>query len=241
MTIKKTDLNSGDIYAFLGITFQIAHNWRVGAGNTQTKGWRKYKAIARAGELFGLSYADTEKLANKAGLSMLHLLNGDNANLYSSTISSVEFSAELFPYDAITKPKPTRKLEVADTETPQYTAFLQHFNALVDSHQGKKKDLCEDSLTSERMFRNIRNGINVKKEPLVSLLLTMKQPLSCIQECLKMAGFILSKSIISDVIIMWMLEDGLYSNSKISPVYRINTTLDSLGLPLLMTRNIKVE
>jgi hypothetical protein len=220
----------------LGINYQIAHKWRSNAGSTQTKGWLKYKTIALAGGLFNLNYAETEKLANKAGLSMRHLLDTAPVN---PAMSNIELATELFPYDSITKRKPTTKFEAIITETPQYTAFLQMFDELIDAYPGKKKELYEDALISERMFRYMRSGINIKKEPLISLLVSMKQPLSIMQKCLELAGFTLSESLISDVVITWMLEDSLYSYSTKSPVYRINTMLDSLGLPLLMTRNIK--
>jgi len=213
--------------------------WRSNTGSTQTKGWLKYKVIARAGELFGMTPADIEKLANKAGLSMQHLLENKNIGLMNLSFQNDEFSTEIFPYDAVSKSKPTTKHESIVSEAPQYTAFMQHLEDLISSYPGKKKEIYEAALVSERMFRYIRSGINVKKEPTLALLIAMRQPLDSIQKCLAKAGFILSKSIVSDVVIMQALEDEAHINSIANMVYRVNTTLDSLDLPLLMTGNIK--
>jgi len=38
------------------------------------------------------------------------------------------------------------------------------------------------------------------------------------------------------MIVMWMLENEPFINRRTSPVLIINETLESLGLPLLMTR-----
>lgn len=86
------------------------------------------------------------------------------------------------------------------------------------------------------MFRYLKNGRYLKKEPLLSLAITMNLNLDDIQSFIKKAGFVLSKSIPNDVIIMWLLEHDERNNNSLNYVSYINEVLYDLELPLLMTR-----
>ena len=124
-------------------------------------------------------------------------------------------------------------LETADTQ--QNEVFARHFNGILSAHNGKLKDLYDAAMVSERMFRYLRNGQHIKKEPLLAILLTLTRQIETIHDCLKKAGFVLSKSLPNDTVIMWIIENEP-THSETSFIYHINTTLDQLGLPLLMTR-----
>jgi hypothetical protein len=209
-----------------------------------TKGQLKYRTIIKAGELFGLSCAETEILANRAGLSVSNLIeiSGTSLTLYDILDQSTEFSTELFPYNLPDKPyqksMTVKKSSENYIEASKYTAFIRHINKVLDAYPATMTEIYETALVSERMFRYLRNGTHIKKEPILALLIVMGQCLGRIQECLRKAGFILSKSLPGDAVIMWMLENGLHKNQSpsINPIYVINDTLFSLGLPLLMTR-----
>jgi len=211
--IKKTGASSVDIYALLGIRHQYVSRWRADPTSLQAKRYQKYNMITIAQELFELTDAETEAFANKAGLSMPKASMGE------------EFSTEIFPYGMSTK-----------TTAPQFTSFARHFNAAIEAYPGKIKDLYETACVSERMLRYIRTGANITKGSVLAVLITIGKDLDSIQECLKKAGLILSKSLHSDTVVMWMVENEPHSYKGTSLVYRINETLDRLELPLLMTR-----
>ena len=183
--------------------------WRKNPTSSLTKGLLKYNVISLAGGVFGLSDIQVEELANKAGLSMC-FQNSSN----SHTTTHMEINAD----NLLSK------------------NFATDFNKLVSSYPGKLMNLCDIASVSDRMFRHIRNGKHLKKEPILALLVVMEQNLDKIQKLLKEAGYILSKSLPNDVVIMWLLENESLKFKGTSRVYYINETLNSLGLPLLMTR-----
>jgi hypothetical protein len=206
--IKKTGLNTGYIYALLGVKHQNITRWRANPGSSLTKSGLKYDTIIRAGELFALTDTEIEGLANKAGLSLHHIRN-----------------VPAFP-----NPAPD------NAEVSPYADFMLHFGKIIREFPGTMRKLCESALVSERMLRYIRMGRHIKKEPVLALLIAMNLCVNGIQECLKKAGFILSKSLPGDSVIMWMLANEPHRHDGTSIVYRINEVLDSLGLALLMTR-----
>jgi len=56
-------------------------------------------------------------------------------------------------------------LEIA--EAPQNEIFVRYFNDIISTYKGKLKDLYDTAMVSERMFRYLRNGEHIKKEPLL--------------------------------------------------------------------------
>lgn len=241
-SIKKSNLNTGDIYALLDTRHQYISRWKSNPSSTLTKGQLKYKTIIKAGELFGLSCAETEMLANRAGLSVSNMIeiSGTSLTLYDVLDQSTEFSTELFPYNLSDKPYQkhisVEKSSENYIEGSKYTAFIRHINKILDAYPATMTEIYETALISERMFRYLRNGMHIKKEPILALLIVTGQCLDRIQDCLRKAGFALSKSLPGDAVIIWMLENELYSSQNKNAIYRINDTLYSLGLPLLMTR-----
>ena len=233
--IKKSMLNRDDIHALLGTNQQYISRMRNNQGSTLTKNYLKHRIIMRAGKLFELSYAETEGLANKAGLSLEFLKSKTkdfSANMANQTL---EFSIELSPYGVSTN-LAGQLNEAPFTEIPNFKDFIECFNSTVSAHEGKISDLCEAAMVSERMFRYMKKGEHLKKESILAVLISMKCPAQYIIRCLNKAGFTLSESIIFDSVVLWSLENRNSNTKKTNLVYDINETLDSLGLPLLMTR-----
>ena len=92
-------------------------------------------------------------------------------------------------------------------------------------------------MIDERMFRHIKSGVYLRKESILALLIAMGQNLVNIQIALKKAGFILSASMYSDTVVIWMMENKLIRNIGTARLASINNVLYDLDLPLLMTRS----
>ena len=114
--------------------------------------------------------------------------------------------------------------------------FAVDFNELISLYPGKLIELCDIASVSDRMLRHLKRGNHLKKEPILAVLIAMGQNIENIQRILKKAGYILSKSVPNDMVIMWMLENEPQNDNGTNLNYRINEALDSLDLPLLMTR-----
>ena len=195
--------------------------WRNQPASAQTKEMLKYKVIRRAGELFKLSGALTEELANRAGLSMGYYIDAKAGMAPPKEGGfNTEFSSEIFPY--------------ADRYALNKTDFVTHLNMVFLKYPGKICELCQYTSVSERMLHHIRGGKYLRKEAILSLLIILGQSLENIQTILKTAGFFLSKSLPSDVVIMWVLRNNKLKATEL--LLRINEELWFLELPLLMTR-----
>jgi len=144
--------------------------------------------IVNAGKLFELSDRQTERLANKAGLTL------------------------------------NRQEE-----------FPKCLNLLKKKYKRKNRSIYENANISERMFQYIKNDRNPTKETALAVAVAMDMKLEDIQRLLQSAGYVLSKSIPSDMVILWLL-----SNSKgrqnTPALFKINEVLYELDMPLLMTR-----
>lgn len=177
--------------------------------------------------MFCLNYLQIEQLANKAGLS----LHNENKNiLYSDSTS--EFSNELSP--------DLNKIHLNKSDSNINTDFSKHFNFLLSRYNGKNVNLYTMSSISERMFRHIKSGKYLRKEAVLALLITLELDIDDIQIALKKAGLILSSSIASDAIIIWLLGNEVKDFSGVKRLLYINEILYSLKLPILGTRD-KVE
>ena len=111
--------------------------------------------------------------------------------------------------------------------------FAEHFTVLLASCPIRTHDLCGAAQISDRMFRYIRQGVHLRKGAIVALLISMEQDLHDIQTTLKTAGFVLTRSLPEDLIVMWMLENGELQGTPYNRIISINETLDYFGLPLL--------
>jgi DNA-binding transcriptional MerR regulator len=115
--------------------------------------------------------------------------------------------------------------------------FSQYFCSLIAKYPGKKYELYDEAQVSERMFRYAKKGKCLTKETLLSIAITLGLKLEEIQVLLKKAGFILSKSLPNDMVIIWLIEHDERPSKKISRISYINDVLYSLDMPLLMTRD----
>jgi len=217
--IKKSSkaISIGQIYALLGTTNQTVSYWRNNPMNTSTIYQSKYNVILKAGTLFELSNFEQEQLANKAGLSLWPFLAKSNNN--SNII--LEMSDEVFPY----------------SENYQYRLrFIEHFEKVLSTFNGTMMELSNMALISDRHLRHMKNGINLRKESLLAVLVVLGLDVSEIQSILNKAGFALSESLPNDVIVTWMLTNEEKGINTTQWLVRINEELDSLGLPLLLPR-----
>lgn len=103
-------------------------------------------------------------------------------------------------------------------------------------YKGKLKDLYENAVISERMLRYYKK-ITPTKQALLAIALSLNCGLSEIDALLRSYGYCLSKSSAADIAVMWFIDNNIYKNSSMLLV-EINTVLDSMGFPLLMTRQI---
>lgn len=213
-----------DVLNLIGTNRKTMSYWNKQYSNNQTSKNLKYRVIMKAGSLFKLSYQQTEDLANKAGLSLFYIIN-------EATVTDVEteFSTELFPHDEIDR-------VMIRHQTKTKIAFIKQLNGLITSSGRKLSDLCDEALISERMIHHMRKGQHLRKETIIALLIALEQELEQIQIILKKAGYILSHSLPSDIIIMWLMEHEVYLFDGLNRLLKINHILDELGFPLLMTR-----
>lgn len=114
--------------------------------------------------------------------------------------------------------------------------FPSCFTLLKKKYKRKSQSIYENANISERMFQYVKNDRNPTKETALAIAAAMNMSLEDILRLLKSAGYVLSKSIPSDMVILWMLSNQEGKQNK-SMLFQINETLYELELPLLMTRN----
>lgn len=112
--------------------------------------------------------------------------------------------------------------------------FTAHLAELLSVYPDKKSRLRDMAMISDRMFRYIKSGKFLRKEALLALGISLGLEIDRLQIFMQKAGYCLSDSIHGDAVVKWILTDGKLTRSN--PVMNINEVLDSLGLPLLMTR-----
>lgn len=99
------------------------------------------------------------------------------------------------------------------------------------------KSLTRSANLTERMSEYIKAGMRPSKESLLSIAITMGYSLNEIQSILTKAGYILSRSIPSDIVIIeYLTEHARHHSSSPASVHRINELLEELELPLLGTK-----
>ncbi|MDE6598714.1 MAG: hypothetical protein K2K34_01370 [Oscillospiraceae bacterium] len=107
----------------------------------------------------------------------------------------------------------------------------------LDMHyKGKLKELSENALISERMLRYYKK-ISPTKQALLAIAISLNCRLSEIDALLRSYGYCLSKSSAADIAVIWFMENNTSKNGSMLLV-EINTVLDNMGFPLLMTRQI---
>jgi len=220
---KKKLTNLEKVLVLIGINRKTMNYWRNQYTSNQTNKNLKHRVIMNAGSLFGLSYQQTEDLANKAGLSLLYMTGKQ------MMLDAAEFSTEIFPYDET-------DATVIHHHSETKMEFIEQLNNLITLSGRKLTDLCYDALISERMIHHMRKGQHLRKETILALLITLEQDLENIQLILKKAGYSLSHSLPNDAIIMWLMKHEVCFLNGVNRLLKINDVLDELELPLLMTR-----
>lgn len=117
----------------------------------------------------------------------------------------------------------------------QKESFQTCLNILKKKYDKKSRLFYQNANISERMFQYIKNNKNPTKETTLAVAVSMNLNSEDTQRLLKSAGYILSKSIPSDAVILWMLSN-YEGNQNTSLLFRINEVLYALDMPLLMTR-----
>lgn len=90
---------------------------------------------------------------------------------------------------------------------------------------------------SERMIQYYIAGRDSTKQALAAIAILFELRIPEIEKLLGQYGYCLSYSVEYDLIIRWGLENGT-QDSGVKLLYYINEILDSLNLPLLMTKTI---
>lgn len=117
-------------------------------------------------------------------------------------------------------------------QNESFQACLTH---LKNKYEKKSRLFYQNANISERMFQYIKNGKNPTKETTLAIAVSMNLSPKDTQRLLKSAGYVLSKSIPSDAVILWLLShpERHLSSPKL---FQINEVLYELEMPLLMTR-----
>lgn len=103
---------------------------------------------------------------------------------------------------------------------------------LLNSYEGSIKNLLIRSNVTERMLEYIRKGRIPTKETIIGIAIALGLNEAELRELLACYGFVLSKSMPNDMVILFELKN----NTGDGLVSRINNILDELGLPILGTR-----
>lgn len=105
-------------------------------------------------------------------------------------------------------------------------------------YQGSIRMLCEYSMVSERMFRYYKVKVP-SKQALLALVVVLSMREEAVDRLLRKYGYCLSASIAGDVVVRWHIRQGIREkrNGK-TVLFEINATLERMGLPLLMTRQL---
>jgi hypothetical protein len=86
------------------------------------------------------------------------------------------------------------------------------------------------------MYQYINNDRNPTKQTVLAIAAAMDMNLEDTRRLLKSAGYVLSKSVPSDAVILWLLFGNESNQSTIPLLFQINEILYALDMPLLMTR-----
>ena len=113
-------------------------------------------------------------------------------------------------------------------------------NDAVSQYKGNLKTLYDNSLVTERMFRYYKSDVSITKSALLSIAIILGISLNKIEMLLKNYGYCLSKSLISDIVVLWFLNSEPNQRNRQQLLYKINSTLYEMDLPILATRMSKI-
>ena len=151
-------------------------------------------------------------------------------------------------YDTIVKCSRLFELTPKETELLANKAGLSitHFDSAkgfpsfdtqwILSSACSQKELALHTNITERMLGYILSGRHPSKSALLSLAISQGYSIDHIQLQMKKAGYVLSMSIPSDIVILYYLSHPPRAN-PLPLVWQINLILDELGLPMLGTNS----
>ena len=126
-----------------------------------------------------------------------------------------------------------------DFDVKNNKSFSVLFSEKLKQWGGKQRDLYESAGIHKRTFYSIKSGTKLRKESLLALLIVMDLNLSEIQNCLESAGYVLSPSCPSDLLISYLLENDLKEAIGVNKLNAINNLLYDLDEPLLQVRTAR--
>ena len=101
-------------------------------------------------------------------------------------------------------------------------------------YSGKPKEICTAAGVSERMLRSYKKSVPTK-QVLLAIVIALDLPVTDIDRILRSYGYCLSESLAADAVVRWYVNNSR-QESGARLLNEINDTLESMGLPLLMTR-----
>ena len=101
-------------------------------------------------------------------------------------------------------------------------------NAL--GYEGRKKQLCDRAIISERMLRLYKTKTPTK-QTITALAVALDKSCAETDSILHRYGYCLSDSIIGDVVVKWYLTEYISDDKEIL-IFQINDTLSKMGVPL---------
>ena len=105
---------------------------------------------------------------------------------------------------------------------------------LFKQYTDKQKKLFTEANVTERMLYYIKADRKPSKESLLALVISMGMETEEIQQVLRTAGYVLSKSLPTDMIVLYFLEHQSEWNKNISLVWQINEVLVAIMLNYIM-------
>lgn len=147
----------------------------------------------------------------------------------------IHATAELFVLDAEQEELLANKAGLSLKKDDKFNDLLMDTINKESSH----KKIYIQAQVSERMFQYIKKGRIPTKESLLALLISLNMQTEEINILLSKAGYVLSNSIVWDIIVKELIADPKIMRADFCSVFRINELLYDLDLPLLMTHEKK--
>ena len=144
------------------------------------------------------------------------------------------FSKGSFEYDSACECKEFERFQKLaddgiDFEKDLQETFVQHLFKIIDQKGWKDSDVYKKANLDRKLFSKIRSNINYRpaKNTVLALALALELDLDETKSFLEKAGFALSRSILSDVIVEYYIINKQYD------IFEINQTLNEYKLQLL--------
>ncbi len=106
-----------------------------------------------------------------------------------------------------------------------------------NSYHGSQNEFLRRAGVSERMFQHYMAGMAPSKQALLALAIVSEMSLEMTEHLLECYGYCLSKSLANDMVVLWFLNNRK-GESGTQLLTAANLVLESMGLPLLMTKLI---